>query len=761
MSEATDPTVSLALRFHGNFYHSYQADTPDELGFGKDIRIIRSILDDLDRLNAEGIPVKGTWDVENYYSWEQFIPAHSPDILERIQKRCADRMDVAAPMSYNNGIVSAATEEEFRCIASSTLRNSRGSGIEDLFENTEGVVRPQECMYTPSFLSRYPEFGVTAISIYYSTHPFNGFSNFIPELPLEQRYNPTVLKGRSRPGEMILVPACNNGDVADHWLSLRRWLKYIRRQQLRMADPRDLLLCIDMDADDEFWSGMEIPLLSRVFPSFDGLYRMIRSLDGLGWLRYTTAGEYLETHEPVGEVYLDQDTADGAWDGYSSWAEKWSNSMLWRKIQKARRTADAAVELMGSTGETGHPDADPAFVGLREEALRLRTLSMSTTHFGLTSPVMNAPRMKTAEDWCDRALTASRDMLEYARERGGTAAEQLPARESAGAGAWIRLNAGDSGAVVPGGAYSGSTGRLSVTGDGIGNGLVSVRCGLSGGVSLFRGDESLSASPVYGSAAVYAGRMRRPEVTENEITEIPGGAMLTMAGLTRLPENRSIRWIHIYRVFEGLPYIHVDVETDWPETRHASCGRKLSRMLQRTWDGRWQAVMPWEFRPELGLEAGEAARVWKHNFFDEVSSYELDYFRFSGNRNIDSLNNHITHGWAAFSSRRRGLLLAQSELFDNSFAFCPLRLRHRRDRQELSLNPFGTYNGKQMAYQTSATGLGRMLSLGLSDHLRPYAPSFNGRTTRFSLMLAPFDGPEPPMGLREDAMMFARMPVHP
>ncbi len=759
MSRSTDPTISLALRFHGNFYHSYRADTPDELGFGKDIRIIRSILDDLDRLNAEGIPVKGTWDVENYYSWEKFIPAHSPDILERIQKRCADRMDVAAPMSYNNGIVSAATEEEFRYIASSTMRNPMGSGIEDLFENTEGVVRPQECMYTPSHLSRYPEHGMDAVSIYYSAHPFNGFSNFMAELPLEQRYNPTVLKSRSQPGEMILVPAYNNGDVADHWLSLRRWLKSLRRRQLRMVAPQDLLLYIDMDADDDFWSGMDIPVLSRIFPSFDGLYRMIRSLDGLDWLRYTTAGEYLESHEPVGEVFLDQDTADGAWDGYASWAEKWANTMLWKKIQEARRTADAAVATMGSTGETDAPDADSGFARLREEALRLRTLSMSTTHFGLTSPVMNAPRMKTAEDWCDRALQASRDMLEHARRKAGTGSKAATGITSAGSGAWIRRDAGDEGTIVPGAAYDPAAGPVSVSGEEIGNGMVSVRFEASGGVGLLRGREALCASPVPGSAAVYAGRLRRPEVIGKETAEIHGGAVLRMSGRTRLPEDREIQWTHSYRIFEGLPYIHVDVETRWPETRHASFDRKLSRMLQRTWDGRWQAVMPWEFRPELSLEAGEAARVWKHNFFEETGSYELDYFRFSKNRDIDSLNNHITHGWVAFAGPRRGLLLAQSELFDNSFAFCPIRLRHRRGRQELRLNPFGSYHGRQMSYQTSASGLGRMLSLGLSDHLRPYAPSFNGRTTRFSLMLAPFEGTEPPAGVREDAMMFARMPV--
>ena len=56
------PTIHIAFRFHGSFYHSYRGDTPDELGFGKDIRIIRHLIETLDALNAAGLPVRGTWD---------------------------------------------------------------------------------------------------------------------------------------------------------------------------------------------------------------------------------------------------------------------------------------------------------------------------------------------------------------------------------------------------------------------------------------------------------------------------------------------------------------------------------------------------------------------------------------------------------------------------------------------------------------------------------------------------------------------------
>ena len=43
-------TVHVGFGFHVNCYHSYRGDTPDALGFGGDIRIMRHILDTLDDL---------------------------------------------------------------------------------------------------------------------------------------------------------------------------------------------------------------------------------------------------------------------------------------------------------------------------------------------------------------------------------------------------------------------------------------------------------------------------------------------------------------------------------------------------------------------------------------------------------------------------------------------------------------------------------------------------------------------------------------
>jgi len=72
------------------------------------------------------------------------------------------------------------------------------------------------------------------------------------------------------------------------------------------------------------------------------------------------------------------------------------------------------------------------------------------------------------------------------------------------------------------------------------------------------------------------------------------------------------------------------------------------------------------------------------------------------------------------------------------------------------LNPFGTYWGRQYRYGTADTGLGNLLAttFSASDHIRPYAPSYNGRVQEFSLFIAPYAGDAPPESARYDAEAF-------
>jgi hypothetical protein len=46
--------------------------------------------------------------------------------------------------------------------------------------------------------------------------------------------------------------------------------------------------------------------------------------------------EYLKSHPDRGELSLGQDLADGAFDGYASWSEKYENYEVWSIVAAAR-----------------------------------------------------------------------------------------------------------------------------------------------------------------------------------------------------------------------------------------------------------------------------------------------------------------------------------------------------------------------------------------------------------------------------------------
>jgi len=406
----TPPRIFLAFRFHVNFYHSYRGDTVDEVGFGKDIRIIRRIVELLDAWNARGVPVRGSWDIENYFSLERIMPEHCPDLIEAIRRRVAAGQDDVEVMSYNNGLISAHTAAEFDAAIGRALTNEAGSGLRDLFGTVAPIVRPQEMMYTPQHLALYGRHGIDAISLYYSGVPFNAFSNFVPPLPLEQRCNPLRLTYPGIEGSMVLLPAHNHGDVAEH-VSVRHWLRQLRRYQLAMAQPIDFLLLLDADADDEFWFGYPVPLAGRVMPELRGLDGLIDIAAGLDFVSFTTPGAYLQSHEPVATITIAQDTADGSFDGYSSWAEKWSNHRIWTAIERARILDLHTRRLLDEPAFAGDRDAVAAHL---DTAARARLLSLSTTHFGLASPIVNRTRLRTVEGLVTAAVSDAAAAFELA-----------------------------------------------------------------------------------------------------------------------------------------------------------------------------------------------------------------------------------------------------------------------------------------------------------------------------------------------------------
>ncbi len=796
-------TISVAFRFHVNFYHSYRGDSLDERGIGKDIRIIRSIIESLDRLNAEGIPVAGTWDAENLFTLEHSIPEHAPDILEALRRRVGGGADEIEIMSYNNGLIPAHTRGEAREAIDRAVHNNAGSGVADLFPRYRTIMRPQEMMYTPPMIGLLNALGVEALSLYYSSVPFNTFGSFIPALPVADRFNPMLLTTSATDERIPLIPAINHGDLADS-LTLGRLVRRLRRSQARGGPRRDrrtdLLVLIDMDADDEFWTGLRVPVAGRLLSTARGFEAIVRSVADLPYLRFTTPGTYLDTHPPRRTITIDMDTADGSFDGYASWAEKWENHQLYASLDRSRRCSWACGDRW------------------KADTVDLRLRALSTTHFGLAAPVMNVSRLRAAEELVAAAADAATDRLRrtrpparlslYAgwatipREYGvyplaGAHDEVDPqvagllrsARTPRPALRFLAIPGSDSrysdspgsvepvravwdgresrpGVTVPDWEATASAGgRRAVIVDstadspeqetalltfepdgpaGCGR-LTAIRCGAA----------RIAGSPLISGSLTYGGRHHGERVEAGSTVSADGGI-----NVTSVVSTLCFRGARIERRFvtaHGLSGVFVETLASIPDLPPHGVSREAEARLERAYDDRLRELRPAEIVPDLLADLRDGFLVWRQSYLGPPVSFRLPYPG-TPNTRLDSSNNAVCQSWIAVSDGSRGILVAQAPFAARSFAFCPLRVRRSRRGYTVALNPFGTYWGRQLRSPIAETGLGRLASLLTADHLKPLAPSYAGRTHHFGLFIAPFEGDRPPEELRQAAWLFSHPP---
>jgi hypothetical protein len=399
--------VYLAFGFHGNLYHSFRNDTDDEDGFGKDIRVIRHIIATLDHWNQRGVPVKAVWDFDNLFSLQDLLPKHAPDIIDNVRRRIGADGDEAILMSYNNGLVSAMNRQELTDAVRWAVTNPWHSGIQDVFGSYDPIVRPQEMMTTPGDFSIYKRLGIRAVALYYSATPFDAFRVFSRPLTRTEAYNPILYKHPQTGEEMVVIPSYHIGDLVEH-VSLRNWVEQLHRLQEQGELTRDALIFLNYDADSDFWSGVDVPWPLGWLPNTQGLDALIRDVKDLPYVRFTTLNPYLQNHPTAGTFYFSQDTADGSFDGYNSWAEKARVSPQWTSIERSRRMQAAARKAMTVLGNP--PDlADLGELTATAELVRLRALS--TTHFGMATPFV-APQRELAADELIARLDRCSDAIE-------------------------------------------------------------------------------------------------------------------------------------------------------------------------------------------------------------------------------------------------------------------------------------------------------------------------------------------------------------
>ncbi len=727
--------IHIAYGFHVNCYHSYRGDTNDNLGFGSDIRIIRKILDVLTDLNEKGIPVKGTWDTENFFSLQKILPEFAPDIIEKMKERVDKYGDENIIMGYNNGALSAMTEDEFRESINLAITNENGSGLQDIFGKCEKIVRPQEVMFTPSQVRLYNELGIKALCLYYSAVPFDAFRTIVPKLPDEIAFNPVTYtyKGES----MTVIPTYSNSDVCDAGC-LRAWVKDLRKKQESGEINRDLFLFINMDADAIFWETMDLGPLTGKIANTDGIHGLVTEIADLPYIVFDTPGGYLQAHGAVGEIDFTHDTADGNFTGYASWAEKPFNRKIWTRLERARMMSKITSE---------RDCLSPSFDD--------RILLLSTTHFGLATPVLNIQREKTALEYSDRVtekeLTAMPKTEKITVHNiNGTRLQSVQAE--------IKENISDISA-------------LKVTADGL-EGFTAIATDNESG-SAFIMMKFAEIKEKYEIEISFDGkkterelkytletnRMKIDFTSKGTIEKVisDGRIIGTREFLNSFITYGDNKYFFSYRKISSLPIagkgegvriegeihlpdelkegsfifdfyktdfsdsIFVRTTVNYPYTAENTSISTENSSLGRFTDMKWTETAPFQITPCLDGDIS----VIKRNFMDDVSYFRTQSFPECDplNTSLASFNHQLTGGFVGLYDEKGGLIVANSRQVLSSMAHCPMRLE--KDKT-VRMNPYGTYYGKQRNHWSRAKGEILDAYTLVAAQGKSIAPSYNG-----------------------------------
>lgn len=729
-----DYKVHIAFGFHVNCYHSYRGDTNDNLGFGSDIRIIRKILDVLTALNEEGIPVKGTWDCENFFSLEQILPRYAPDIIEKMKLRVDKYGDEQIIMGYSNGALGAMNDEEFTASIEKAVTNEQGSGLADLFSKYEMIVRPQEVMFTPSQVSLYNKLGVKALCLYYSCVPFDAFRTIVPRLPDEIAFNPLTYsyKGES----MTVVPTYSNSDVCDAGC-LRAWVKELHEKQKRGLINNDVFLFINMDADAIFWETMDLPVIGNRLANTDGINGLAREVADLDYVVFDTVAGYLEKHKPIGKINFTQDTADGNFTGYASWAEKPYNRKVWTAIERAR-----AMSRVNAKSDFESPSFDN------------RVLLLSTTHFGLATPVLNIERERKANELSKRIIESEVNALEMPKKItvhniNGTALQCLQMKVNGRLDDVSRLEISGNGLknyaaiamdeenksvflilefdkIRKKYAISASIGEKKIPEEmqSIKTDKLEIRLTAYGTIREVLCDgKKIGNNKFLQSFIKYDGKKYEFSADRAEPLSCAGSARgIRLSGDIHLPsETEKGHYSFDFFAVQGCDAVFLHSDIKYPYTPELTSISTENSALGRYSDMRWQEAAMLQITPDF---SGDIS-ILKRNFSGDVSSFRAQSFPECDEKNkkLYSFNHQLSAGIVGLENESNALVIANSRQVLCSMAHCPMRLD---EDKTVHLNMFGTYYGKQRHHWSRSNGEVLDAYTLVTPQAKSIAPSYNG-----------------------------------
>ena len=756
--------VHIAFGFHVNCYHSYRGDTNDGLGFGSDIRIIRKTIEVLNKFNEEGIPVKGTWDTENFFSLEKILPEYAPDIIEGMKERVQKYGDENIIMGYNNGALSAMNEDEFCASVDLAVTNPSGSGLSDIFGECEKIVRPQEVMFTPSQVSLYNKLGVKALCLYYSCVPFDAFRTIVPKLPDEIAFNPVTYTYKGE--HMTIIPTYSNADVSDAGC-LRAWAKELHAKQESGEINSDVFLFINMDADAIFWETLNLGPLTGKIANADGIHGLVKEIADLPYIVFDTPGGYLKNHKPLGSIEFTHDTADGNFTGYASWSEKPFNRKIWTSIERARAMAkiNAAEDKLS-----------PSFND--------RVLLLSTTHFGLATPVLNIQREKTALDLAEKVVKAELEALPrgkkisiYNVSKTNFQCVQLKLNEKVDNIGELTVKAAGltDWALIPMDKDNSSVFAMlrfktvrkkydiEISKNGkaqekefsnvVASDKLTMKFSVKGKLfEVSSGDKILGNEEFFKSFITYDGKEYSFERKSAAALECAGSAKgIRVSGEIHLPQElHAGSFEYDFFTIESSDAVFARISVQYPYTLENTSISTENSTLGRYSDMKWTEAVPLQITPKL---TGDISVV-KRNFMDDISSFRTQSFPECDDKNayLASFNHQLTGGFVGLTDENGGIIIANARQVLNSMAHCPMRLE--KDKT-VRMNPFGTYYGKQRHHWGRAKDEIHATYTLVAPQGKSIAPSYNGNAETAILAFYAVDTPLPSESTAKEINAFA------
>ncbi|NCN26677.1 hypothetical protein GW915_03800 [bacterium] len=722
--------VYVSLGFHVNLYHSFRGDAPDSTGFGQDIEVIRHVLDVLEKRSQtiEEIPVH--WDFDNAYTLEKILPLHAPDIIERIKARVARGLDEIVLMSYNNGMLSSLEPEELHNSLSFAFSNSRNSGISDVFGVRPSIARPQEMMFGPGSVRHYKEQGVDSLMLFYSSIPFDGFRTFVEPLNLEQAHNPLLFKDLQQDEQITILPTYNTGDLVEN-TSLRAWSLMLRRAQLKKTVKGDVIINLNHDADDIYWKGYQPPFPLSILPNTGGLSQLLKSVEDLEFVEFTTPSRYLKKHSATKALSFSQDTADGSFNGFSSWTDKLSTSQFWTLVDRRRW-----LKKILFNNKLDHS----AFKTETEEFLPL----LSTTNFGMATPFLVPQREESVAKDFARFRNDVDFLARFKSSEGKTLAPSNTALRD-----WVLLTKDSkqkffseypSAEVIDfeKGVYGESFSLAKVKGSIDLPGRAADLRVTDDGIEVFSKKTSrFQIKPPHVVVASKELDLKRSVRDERSAEGL---------GLLKVKYNfvdYPTKGVEIsFKTLPGDSRIYAHIVAEIPNFAEDRLFKPHALESSRP----FAAVSEFSLLPvhlSNRAKAEEPFKIIRQNYLGIKSEYFLDYHKLSSNNlKLDSVNNQVSESFVAASSQGVGVLLAKSNVVLSSPAFVNLRQKHMSEKLSLELHPFSALSGAQLETSTLGNGVGRDMALLFGEQYSSSAPSFNGESFEFFVSLELFDGEE-------------------